>query len=486
MQNSKLLQILQTFDQVTMTRWRQFAHSPYHNKHSDVQTLCDYLHQIYPKLKGIKVERKQLFLKIWGKKIPFKQNKLNIVFTYTLSMTEDFLVHERFRQETDAQHIHLLEQLRQRRQQQRYEHHLQKIEAYWNNAPVRNRDYYHFQFRLAVEKDSYYNQLSQHNDQSIQQKQDSLDIFYFSEKLRDACEMSLRNLLLQVDYSVHLLDAILKEIREHPEKYQTIPSIMVYFQIYQMITQQDSTYYFELIQVLQKHLTAFPKEELRSIYAYAQNHCIGQINKGEGAFLGELFELYKAQLKSDLLLEKGYLSEWHYKNIVTVGLRLKAFDWVADFIEVYKEKLPSSARENAYRFNKAAYCYAIEEYDEVLQLLLTVEYSDIRYSLDAKSLLLKAYYDLGETETLFALCDAFRQYLKRNKEISDFRKEGYYNLLKFIQKAAKIRATKRFEASEKWEKDVAKLRLEIESTETIFNVGWLKGRLQQEFWDSEE
>lgn len=479
MQNSKLLQILQTFDQVTMTRWRQFAHSPYHNKHKDVQALCDYLHQAYPKLQGSKVERKRLFLKIWGKKMSFKQNKLNVVFSYTLSMTEDFLVYERFRQETDAQHIHLLEQLRHRRQQQRYEHHLLKIETYWNNAPVRNRDYYHFQFRLAVEKDNYYNQLSQHKHESIQQKQDSLDSFYLSEKLRDACEMTLRNQLLQVDYSVHLLEAILQEIRQYPEKYQRIPSVMVYFQIYQMITQQDSIHYFNLIQVLQKHTTAFPKEELRSIYAYAQNYCIGQINKGEGVFLGELFELYKAQLKSDLLLEKGHLSEWHYKNIVTVGLRLKAFDWVANFIESYKEKLSESSRENAYRFNKAAYCYAIEEYDEVLQLLLTVEYSDIRYSLDAKSLLLKAYYDLEEHETLFALCDAFRQYLKRNKEISDFRKVGYYNLLKFTQKAARIQAEIGFEAKRKLVEEVEKLKAEIAATETIFNVGWLESRVER-------
>ncbi|MGB1243066.1 MAG: hypothetical protein ACPG49_11125, partial [Chitinophagales bacterium] len=86
MQNTKLLQLLSTFDQSTISRWLQFAHSPYHNKHRDVRTLCDYLHKIYPKLKGKKVERKQLFLKVWGKK-PFLQNKLNVLFTYTLSMT---------------------------------------------------------------------------------------------------------------------------------------------------------------------------------------------------------------------------------------------------------------------------------------------------------------------------------------------------------------------------------------------------------------
>ena len=312
---------------------------------------------------------------------------------------------------------------------------------------------------------------------SIQDKQDSLDIFYLSEKLRDACEMSLRNQLLQVDYSLHLLKEVLTEIHQHPAKYQAIPSIMVYYQIYQMITQQNPTHYFELKQTLKLHLQAFPKEELRSIYAYAQNYCISQINQGIGSFLAELFDLYKAQLQNHLLLEKGFLSEWHYKNIVTVGLRLKDYDWVAQFIESYKERLPLQSRENAHRFNKAAYCYAIQKYDEVLQLLLTVEYSDIRYSLDAKSLLLKAYYDLEENETLFALCDAFRQYLKRNKEISDFRKEGYYNLLKFTQKAARIRGEIGFEAKEKLQAEVVKLQSEIAATETIFNVRWLESRV---------
>ena len=115
MQNSKLLQILQTFDQATMTRWRQFAHSPYHNKHKDVQALCAYLHQCFPKLQGDRVDRKQLFKKVWRGKIPFNQNKLNVLFNYTLKVTEDFLVHERFGQETDVQHIYLLEQLRQRK-----------------------------------------------------------------------------------------------------------------------------------------------------------------------------------------------------------------------------------------------------------------------------------------------------------------------------------------------------------------------------------
>ncbi len=478
MQNAKLLQLLQTFDKTTMSRWRQFAHSPYHNKHQDVRTLCDYLHRIYPQLEGKKVNRTVLFSHIWGKKIAFHQNKLNVVFSYTLSLTESFLVQERFKKEGDAQHIYLLEQLRQRQQQQRYEHHLQRIEKQWEKAPVRNRDYYHFQFRLAVEKDNYFNQLEQHSHQSIQHKQDSLDIFYLSEKLRDACEMLLRKRLLQVEYSIHLLEEILTEIRQHPAKYQAIPSIMVYFQIYQMLTEQASGHYFELKQILQQQAHAFPKEELRSIYAYAQNYCIGQINKGKGTFLAELFELYKAQLANHLLLENGNLSEWHYKNIVTVGLRLEAFDWVANFIEGYKEKLPLQSRENAYHFNKAAYSYATEKYSEVLQLLLTVEYSDIRYSLDAKSLLLKAYYDLEENETLFALCDAFRQYLKRNREISDFRKEGYYNLLKFTQKAARIRASKGFESREKLERELQKLQLEVEATQPIFNVGWLKGKLE--------
>ena len=103
----------------------------------------------------------------------------------------------------------------------------------------------------------------------------------------------------------------------------------------------------------------------------------------------EIFLLYQLQLQQELIIDEGYLSDLHYKNIVTTGIRLQELEWVKQFIEEYREALRPAVRENAYSFNLASYYHAVGKYDEVLALLQEVAYSDFRYNLGAKALLLR-------------------------------------------------------------------------------------------------
>ena len=97
-------------------------------------------------------------------------------------------------------------------------------------------------------------------------------------------------------------------------------------------------------------------------------------------------------LDMDLLLEKGIMSPWNYKNITAVGLRLEEFGWVQDFLLKFKPHLAPAHRDNAYKYNLAKLHFAKKDYDKVLELLREVEYDDIFYSLDSRSMLLKTYY----------------------------------------------------------------------------------------------
>ena len=48
MVNHQLIEIIKTFDRREMTRFREFANSPYHNKHKDLRALIKYLSDCYP------------------------------------------------------------------------------------------------------------------------------------------------------------------------------------------------------------------------------------------------------------------------------------------------------------------------------------------------------------------------------------------------------------------------------------------------------
>ena len=403
-----------------------------------------------------------------------------MVFTYGFRLLEQFLIQEEFAEKKGLSKVFLLQRLRKQAQYEHYERTLRRVETDLEATLLKDSNFYHLQFISATEADAYYAQRSLHQkDLRIQAKQDNLDYFYLSQKLRDACEMLVRSNIIKVEYSTGLLEAIVHEISVNEAKYVSIPAITIYYRIYLLLVEQDVRYYHELLPLLVKHEQQLGKEELHNIYNYLQHYAAQELNRGKSNFLQFYFNIYKLQLEKGLLFENGFLSEWHYKNIVTAGVRLNETAWVRQFIEEYKSKISSAERENAYRFNLASYYYAIKNYDKVLEQLLTVEYKDIRYIQGTKALLLRTYYDLKEETALYSLIDSFRQYIKRDKNLSDSRKQGFSNLLRFTKRAFVLKTQADFMSKDKFAKDLQKLKIEIQATAPIFNQTWLLSKVEE-------
>lgn len=475
MYKSKLLVLLKSLNKKEMTHFVDFVHSPYFNKHQDVQQLCNYLQSCYPQFTEKKCERTLIFKKIYGGKVKFDQKKLNLIFTYTLRLLEQFFIVEQLKEESYTENLLLLKNLRNKEQFAYWDKKMKRFRTSILEETVKDSRYYLGQYSLANEADEYHAHQAKHQqDQNIQEKQNSLDVFFISEKLRDACEMLVRNRLLKVDYSIQLLSQVEELLEANLLIYQDKPPILVYRQLYKMLITDEEEHYYHFVEILEDKIEYFGALEQKSLYDYAQNFCVSRINKkGQANFLKEYFKLNEAQLKKGLLLQSGYLLEWHYKNLVTVGLRLQEYDWVQNFIEEYKDKLHEDARDNAYRYNLAAYCYETKQYKEVLNLLRQVEFSDIRYSTGAKSILLRTFYDLEEYEALNAHCHAFKVYINRNKLIADQRKKGFYMLIKFAKKLAQLKGSEKVMPAKQLKDQLAKLQREIEETEPIFNKKWV-------------
>lgn len=479
MLQNKLIRLLSSISRKEMTRFREMAASPYFNKHQDTLELVNYLSTIYPNFNETTCARKEIFKHLYPKQA-HDQPRLALIFTYTFRLFEKFLVQERFIERTPLHNILLLSDLRIRKHYNLYEKNLHQAEQELIKGEKRDSNYHNRKYQLAREADNYFKQIQKRRkDDSIEHKQKNLDLFYLSEKLKDACEMEVRRKILKVDYNTHLLDAVIQEVAANLPTYRGEPSIYMYYTLYQMIVHSDHRFYFDAYEVLKLNQRYFDQTELKSLYNYLQNYCIQQINLGETRFLKEIFKLYQSQINQDLLIEDGYLSEWHYKNIVTTGIRLGEMGWVAHFVEAYKEKLPPESRENAYLFNLASYYYATKQFDKVLDLLVKVEYNDLRYNLGAKALLLRTYYDLKEYEPLFSLAESFKQYLLRNKLMADFRRMGYANLFRLTRKTAQIRANIAFVSEEKTQKELDKLKKEVKQANTIFNKSWLEEKIKE-------
>jgi len=462
-----------------MTRFRDFAYSPYHNKHEGVRALVDCLSESYPDFRGKTWDRRALFFDLFpGQK--FDQGKLAVLFTYTYRLWEEFVSHEVVIRQGGARSIALLSRLREQGADHLFfERTLRKVEKALESSPYRDGNFHLWRYLAAREGDLFYSQQDKfEKDIGLLAKRDHLDHYLLSEKLKEACEMIVRKKILRVDYQPALLDAVLEEVDRTWETYKQIPSVAVYYQIFRLLNENRENY-FEVVNCLEDNERFFTMEERQLLYHYLQNYCIERINQGHSEFLRRSFELYQHQLKKSLLFLNGYLPEGHYKNLVTIGLRLQEHEWVHGFIHNFRSHLHPGVADNAFTFNLASYFYATGQLDKVQELLLRVEYTDLRYNLGAKSLLLRTYYDLEEDEALLSLFDSFQQYLKRNKLMADERVQSFRRLLRFTKRAMVLRARQDYLSQGKARQEIEALWEQVQRTDPVINKEWLVEKVEK-------
>ncbi|HRF77229.1 MAG TPA: hypothetical protein PLB46_11695, partial [Chitinophagales bacterium] len=272
---------------------------------------------------------------------------------------------------------------------------------------------------------------------------------------------------------------LLKEISDHLKEnsYEEYPSITIYYQILMTFTDTDTEVHFEeLKKLLDEHTTKFPPDEARDMYAYAQNFAIRKINAGEKRFLREYFDLSKAALEKELLMVDGDLSPWTFKNLVIAALRVGEFNWAEQFIKNYKNRLNEKFRSNAYNYNQGALLFFKGQYGDALRLINQVEYTDIFYALDTRTMQIKIYYQLDEWDPMQSAIEAFKVYLRRNKTLSENVKLLYNNFLKYTDKLSRL--TKRDKPK------LTELKQKIEETKQIADLGWLQQKVDEKLIDN--
>jgi ribosome biogenesis GTPase A len=120
--------------------------------------------------------------------------------------------------------------------------------------------------------------------------------------------------------------------------------------------------------------------------------------------------------------------------------------------------------------------FARKEHDKALRMLLKVEFNDVYYHLDSKSLLMKVYFELDEYDAFASLVDAFKIYLRRNQTISELQKKTYHNFILLINKLMKFKLNRSAPSAAFME--------ELEKLRPAADIPWLRNRaegLEQKF-----
>ncbi|HLP52481.1 MAG TPA: hypothetical protein VK154_16450 [Chitinophagales bacterium] len=295
-----------------------------------------------------------------------------------------------------------------------------------------------------------------------------LDVYYLIEKLRQMCLVANDNNVFGTTTKCFNAAETL-QLASLP-KLNSNPFVQAYRTLYRLITEKTDEQYFAIKKIIAKHGYDFEDKNLAELFAYARNFCISRVNAGQGKFFDELFELYQQGLQKRVLLLNGEINERNFKNIVTTALRTKQYDWTLDFINEYRYQLNKVVRENAYNYNMANYLFHTGQYDKALRNLQKVQLGDLFYGLDARSLMLKCYFELDEKEAFLNAYYSFRVFVQRRKNVSEQHRKNYLNFLRIAKKLMNLRVRDKGA--------IVKLQGEIASAKALADKNWLQEKLQ--------
>lgn len=454
-------------------RLRLFVNSPYFNQHEKTAELLDYLlKKIDSPASALGKERvhKALF-----PKAPFDEQQLYNLMSYLNKLYYRFMAAQYTEKKRYQESLFTIEEAYDSHQFDVMTNRGKQLMKKLETDPVHDSEFLHTSYRLhhalGYYSGHYFNRAETN---TFQQMLDNLDKYYLVEKLRNCCHLTANSLILNTSYNFRLLDELIAYLKANWADYQEERSIMLYYTaLMSMLEEDEPGHYQRMKHILAEDMDALSEKEGRDLYSFSYNYCIRMINAGQSEYQLELFQLYKQGLRQDLLLDKGLISEWDYKNIATLGARLREFEWTERFLQEYQEQLPPHRRENAYNYNLGNLYYNKGRYHDALSVLLLVQFTDVKYHLSTTFLLLRTYYALRDTEALLSLIETFRIYVIRNRKMTIEQKRGYTNFLRFAKKLVLIKHHASTYSRRDLEQEIATLRAKIEESDNVINKYWL-------------
>ena len=463
MKNSKnkLEETLAVFSPSELRFFSDYLNNPLFNHREDVRKLQQWL------LENELTERAAAFAAVYPG-VAFDAQKMRLLQSRLQKLAEQFLALRQWLETPAARDFQLLRALRRRGLETQFPDALQSLKNSLESQPLRNSDYFLALGEVLWEEARFETLRQPSATVFLERLSENADLLWLTQKLRYMCLVRAQQLVYKTVHELRFREEIETMVRRY--ELLEVPAIGIWYYCLHMLEDSENEAYFTRFKaLLLAHDSAFNADEIRDLYLFAVNYCIRKVNLGQRTFQFDIMDFYKNGLLKGFLLENGQLSRFTFHNIVGAGIQTKEYEWVANFINQYKNNLPRSHRESTFKFSLARLGYAQKQYEEILPLLQNSNYYDPLIALAAKALALKVYYETGEYNLLESHLEAMKIYIRRKSSVG-YHGTYYLNLVKFTQKLIQLDPRKR-PAREA-------LKLKIMEEPALADREWLLTQLQ--------
>lgn len=435
MHQSKLFTLLRSIPPNEIHWFQKFLQSPFYNTHDLPLVLFRYISKYYPELDDPKLSKAHAFKKVFPKQ-EFDVQKMRKAMHQLAVLVEEFLVAMHIRKKEFQKRKLLVAELGERNVYPLFEKETKGMIKALEGLPYRDVDTYMELYQLHLEFYDHPGTARQKKNTPILKSANSFFNYYYllqSQRLEYGLRSEAK--LFRNEPSIHILEQAVEELNEMP-----------LYKIYNLINlaltnTENEEVYSKIEKLLKAHSQQLSLKSQKEILQIILNYFGRQLNLGDLAYQAKTLNLYKFGLGQKLLMAQGQIGQGAFSNIVTLGLLEQEFDWVEQFIEAYRVFLPKSLRQDTTSLSLALLHFYKKDYESVLGILLNHNFQKPLFTLNAKTILLRTYFEqfIQEPSYFDLLIDqsfAFERFVRRNNFIAANKKLPFLNFILLTRKLA--------------------------------------------------
>ncbi len=471
---SKILELLKSFNQIEYKKFGDFVRSPFHNKSDSLVLLFDYFTKFSKDFNELYIDYGEIADFVLPDE-KFNESRVRSLISNFVKLIEMFLIFTAFEKNSTYQKTLLLNTLNSRNLPKSFKATLSETLDAQKKQYNRDEDFYYNQIYLEVESFNYYlNRSTRVNVEDFGKISDSINLFFILTKLnllhfmtfqmQSGSETPHRIWLMNevIDYIEENLSWISKE---HPIIY------MKYLILMTIIKPGDESYFRNLKKFVLNNLNKFRSEELGYVFGALTNYCMIRCNGGDIGFKYERFKVYKLMEDNEIFSKEKYIHFIDFLNAIIAALEVNKINWTDKFFEKYKERILPPLKEPTVALAQTQILFHKKQYDEALTMLNTVSISNYYFYLRTKKLLVMIYYDMGNIEPILYIIDAARHYLKRNTKITKINIELFLKFFNYLGRIVNLDSNQKTK--------LKNIKYELIKEEKVSSKEWLLTKIEE-------
>lgn len=476
MLKTNLIDVIKTFSKEELRDFINFVNSPYHNSNRSVIKLAELLKKYYPDFENRNFTKEKLYAKIFSGS-GYNDQVFRNLLSDTLQLCFDYLSEKVFKSHTPLRSVNLLQELRVRKLDSLYNKHLKNAYSLLNTEHSVN--FYYFENLYRLEDENFLNELI-HNRQEavypvVQRQSELLTYDYITKLFNHLIDMNVNEKYFSTPadtftkniYSSLDINGILEHLKNSSDKEHRVLSLF-YSRAKLALNGTEEDYikfkeqFFSSINLLNSS-TAF------IFITTLETYIIGCIKSDPVKFRRELQFIHKRSIEHGLLklYEEDYLNLIKYWNVFINSVEINDLEFAEEFAENYCGTLEPEVKEGAMYLSKAIIEYKRQNFDDALNFLNKAKLSQYLFKLTIKTFYLRIYFEKGDFQSAGFALDSYKQFLYKNKTISEAYRNTYLNFASMYSELIKVSLGEKPGTREE-------LTAKIESFRSnIYNKQWL-------------